>query len=429
MRSVGNGDGRKTVSPDPKLISRVTLLSLISEESPWCLDVAILATYCSLDLEYLTVKCRPYYLPREFTSAIITAVYIPPQAEVRKALDELYTVINNYETEHPEALFIMAGDFNKANLKSVLPKFHQHICPTRGDNTLDHCYSKIKGAYRSIPRTHFGKSDHKTALLLPADKQKPKRENPAKNVVQCWSEETEELLRDCLETVDWSIFNNSATNLNEYATTVTDFISKCVDDCVPKKAVRAFPNRKPWLNHEIDSLLKDRSEAFKTDDPDLRKKSRYDLRKAIRDAKREYQTKLESQTDSQQLWQGLNNITGYKPKPNSISGSSAPLPDELNAFYARFEQVTNNPLSSAPAVHNSPIPTITVSDVRMAFLKVNPRKVTGPDGIPGCALRACADQLAEVFTDIFNLSLLRSEVPTCFKKTTIRPVPKKNQAT
>ncbi|XP_072365270.1 uncharacterized protein [Scyliorhinus torazame] len=48
----------------------------------------------------------------------------------------------------------------------------------------------------------------------------------------------------------------------------------CVDDCVPKKAARTFPNWKPWLNREIDSLLKDRSELFKTDDPDLYKKSR-----------------------------------------------------------------------------------------------------------------------------------------------------------
>ncbi|XP_072372170.1 uncharacterized protein [Scyliorhinus torazame] len=285
--------------------------------------------------------------------------------------------------------------------------------------------SKIKGTYHSIPRPHFGKSDHKTVLLLPAYKQILKRENPAKKVVQCWSEETEELLRDCLETVDWSIFKNSAPNLNEYATTVTDSISKYVDDCVPKKTVRTFPNRKPWLNREIDSLLKDRSEAFKSDDPDLYRKSRYDLHKAIRDAKREYQTKLESQTDSRRLWQGLNNTTGYKVKPSSISGSSAPLPDELNAFYARFEQVTNNPLSSAPAAHNSPIPT----EVRSAFLKVNPRKATGPDGTPGRALRACADQLAEMFGDIFNLSLLHSKVPTCFNKTTIIPVPKKNQAT
>eukprot|EP00061_Rhincodon_typus_P012316 g37966.t1 len=38
------------------------------------------------------------------------------------------------------------------------------------------------------------------------------------------------------------------------------------------------------------------------------------------------------------------------------------------------------------------------------------------------------DQLAELFADIFNLSLLQSEVPTYFKKTTIILVPKKNHA-
>ena len=34
------------------------------------------------------------------------------------------------------------------------------------------------------------------------------------------------------------------------------------------------------------------------------------------------------------------------------------------------------------------------------------------------------NQLASVFTDIFNLSLTESVVPTCFKQTTIVPVPK-----
>eukprot|EP00061_Rhincodon_typus_P007484 g29226.t1 len=49
----------------------------------------------------------------------------------------------------------------------------------------------------------------------------------------------------------------------------------------------------------------------------------------------------------------------------------------------------------------------------------------GLGGVPGRALRSCADHLAKVFTDIFNLTLLQPEVPTCFKKTTIIPVPKK----
>lgn len=28
---------------------------------------------------------------------------------------------------HPEAAFIIVGDFNNSNLKTVLPKFYQHV--------------------------------------------------------------------------------------------------------------------------------------------------------------------------------------------------------------------------------------------------------------------------------------------------------------
>lgn len=41
----------------------------------------------------------------------------------------------------------------------------------------------------------------------------------------------------------------------------------------------------------------------------------------------------------------------------------------------------------------------------------NLRKVTGPDGIPGLVLEDCMDQLAEVFTRIFNQSLPQATVP------------------
>eukprot|EP00061_Rhincodon_typus_P012261 g37887.t1 len=68
---------------------------------------------------------------------------------------------------------------------------------------------------------------------------------------------------------------------------------------------------------------------------------------------------------------------------------------------------------------------VTAADVRLVFLRINPRKVTCPDRVPDRALGSCADQLAEIFTDIFNLSFLQAEVPTCFKKATIIPVPKK----
>ncbi|XP_041843488.1 uncharacterized protein LOC121641437 [Melanotaenia boesemani] len=59
------------------------------------------------------------------------------------------------------------------------------------------------------------------------------------------------------------------------------------------------------------------------------------------------------------------------------------------------------------------------TDVYTALSRISPRKAAGPDGIHGRVLRACVEQLAGIFTDIFNLSLAQAVVPTCFKTTSI----------
>lgn len=60
--------------------------------------------------------------------------------------------------------------------------------------------------------------------------------------------------------------------------------------------------------------------------------------------------------------------------------------------------------------------------------RTNAHKAAGPDGIPSWVLRKCAEQLTEVFTDIFNLSLAQATVPLCFKTTSIVPAPKHSSA-
>ncbi|KAF7708686.1 hypothetical protein HF521_017743, partial [Silurus meridionalis] len=72
---------------------------------------------------------------------------------------------------------------------------------------------------------------------------------------------------------------------------------------------------------------------------------------------------------------------------------------------------------------------LSSTDVCNALSRISAHKAAGPDNIPGRVLRACAEQLAGVFTDIFNLSLAQAAVPTCFKCTSIVPVPKHSNAT
>ena len=90
--------------PYPQSISRVWVLIILCVLLPiagkkkgggvcfminytWCDcdNIKELKSFCSPDLEYLTTKCRPYFLPRELSSVIVTAVYIPPVTPVQCA--------------------------------------------------------------------------------------------------------------------------------------------------------------------------------------------------------------------------------------------------------------------------------------------------------------------------------------------------------
>ncbi len=69
---------------------------------------------------------------------------------------------------------------------------------------------------------------------------------------------------------------------------------------------------------------------------------------------------------------------------------------------------------------------VCVEDVNRVFRK---QKSSGPDDISPACLKVCADQLAPIFTKIFNRSLELCEVPCCFKRSTIIPIPKKPKIT
>ncbi len=159
----------------------------------WCdeRNIHSIKSFCSPDLEFHMLPCRPFWLPREFTAIIITAVYIPSHANTDQALRELCRNISEQETAHPDAAFVVTGVFNKANFRTIAPKYFQHITiNTRGDRVLDHCYTSFRDAYKSLPCPPFGTSDHSSVLLLPAYSQKLKREAPSGQSSAGWTNRT-----------------------------------------------------------------------------------------------------------------------------------------------------------------------------------------------------------------------------------------------
>jgi hypothetical protein len=122
---------------------------------------------------------------------------------------------------------------------------------------VDHCYSNFRDAYKALPRPPFGKADHDSILLFPAYRQKLKQEAPALRSVQRWSEQSDSTLQDCFDHVDWDMFHiASNNNIDEYADSVSEFISKCIGDVVPTATIKTFPNQKLWIDGSIRLKLK-----------------------------------------------------------------------------------------------------------------------------------------------------------------------------
>ncbi len=160
-------------------------------------------------------------------------------------------------------------------------------------------------------------------------------------------------------------------------------------------------------------------------------------RRAIRAAKRRYSERIESHfqlNDSRRMWQGLKTICSSGNKSSAEVRADPLLAEELNnLLYGRFElqwrrdsaeQRVKKQQTEQRCLVLSPFQRTTFGG---ELKRVNVRKAAGPDGITGRVLRSCADQLAGLFTSIFNESLATSVVPTLFKKSVIIPVPKNSK--
>ncbi|KAK3507224.1 hypothetical protein QTP70_011003 [Hemibagrus guttatus] len=236
---------------------------------------------------------------------------------------------------------------------------------------------------------------------------------------------------------------NETTDLDELTDTVTSYISFCEDMCILTRTFLSFSNNKPWFSGKLIQLCRAKQDAFRSGDKILYNQARNTLNKEIRVAKRKYSERLKKQfsaNDPAAVWSGLKNMTNYKTSaPCSVVNQQ--LADDLNVFYCRFEKPSltlfthpdlhpshpltppANPLCLPPATQN--ILKFCEEDMFWVFKKQKTRKAPGPDGVSPACLKVCTDQLAPIFTQIFNRSLVQCEVPHCFKCSTIIPVPKK----
>ncbi|KAK7922573.1 hypothetical protein WMY93_009475 [Mugilogobius chulae] len=383
---------------------------------------------CNKDIELLAVSMRPYYLPREFTHVIVIAVYVPPSANAETACETLLSCTSTLQTQHPQALFLISGDFNHSSPASVLPTFTQYVtCPTRDNRTLDLFFVNAKEAYSSSPLPPLGRADHNIVHLRPVYQPIVHRQPVVSRVVKRWSPESEEALRDCFDTTVWTeLCDPHGEDINAMTECITDYINFCFENTVPSRTVRCFSNNKPWINPDIKALLKEKKRAFKSGNKDRLRTAQKKLRRKIRRAKAAYRRRMEQQLQNQNIsavWRSLKHISGFKPPPVQTEGDQQWV-NELNSHFLSpaHHYTWTHPSPSAPPP--APALSVTAAQVRRQLKRIKTRKAAGPDCISPRLLKSCADELCGVMEHVFNMSLKLRVVPQLWKTSCVVPVPK-----
>ncbi len=309
----------------------------------WCdpRNISILSRSCSPHLEHLSIICRPFYLPREFSAVIATAVYIPPQADTSLALSKLHEELSGYINKHPDAASIIAGDFNKANLRKVMPtsismypvqpedRIHWIIATLslRMPTKLVPCQPSVSlitrpfSSHRNITKDRSGIPgvEGSDALVLPL-----------------WS---------YAAGVSWwrrlGHVRASSADVSEFTDVALSFVYMLTDQATETVTIRTFSNQKPWVDRTIRAAVNQRTAAYNagllSGNMSDYKVSCYALRRAVRAAKLRYRERIESHfqlNDSRRMWQGLKTICSSGNNPSAEVRADPLLAEELNTSTA-----------------------------------------------------------------------------------------------
>ncbi|XP_073668918.1 uncharacterized protein [Paramisgurnus dabryanus] len=438
----------------------------------WCNTghVTVKEIICCPDIELLAVSLRPYYMPRELSHAIVVCVYIPPRALADNACEAIHSVVARLLARHPEAFIAITGDFNHVTLDSTLSAFYQFVnCPTRKNRTIDLMYANVKDAYTASPLPPLGRSDHNLVFLRPLYIPIVRRQPTTIRSFRKWSPEAEATLRDCFESTDWNVLQEPyGDDIEGVTNCTTDYVNFCLDNVVPTRSVRCFPNNKPWITCDVKDLLNEKKRAFKEGDHMKLRSVQGELKRKLKEAKEEYKKKVEQklqENNMKEVWQGMKIITGCKKKSGVVEGDEVRA-NQLNQFYNRFDcpspaamscptnishalpisacpQHAHSPFHASATAYSpqpvstdaplppivnkgtQPLPFITAYQVKRELSRLRPGKAAGPDRVCPRLLKACAAELAVPLQHVFNLSLRLGKVPALWKTSCLIPVPKK----
>jgi hypothetical protein len=395
---------------------------------------------------------------------VIAAFYRPPnrveESYLKTAQEEIAAIRHKNKT----AVLIVAGDFNLPDInwstmsiegshypRRVNETFLNLIAdnnleqqvdfPTRKENILDiilttHPSYKI----RCKPLPSIGNSDHDIVLYdtsITAIRQKP-----SKRKLFLWKRANLEKIK--ADIVKHNNDRNAQDGAEEAWNNFKKMLLATIQKNVPSKYTEARHSL-PWMTGKIKRCIKRKQKAHKKARRTKKKKDRdryrrlqLEARFLIRDSNRQYMEDVVSENhkgNPKKFWayvkskrQDSSGVPPLKDKDGFVRSDSLTKAEILNA---QFQSVyTRESMSHLPDMGSKQQPDmdriiVNRRGVQNLLEKLNPHKAPGPDGVSPFILRAAAEEIAPILTDIYQKSLDTGVVPIDWKEAVIVPAYKK----
>ena len=420
---------------------------------------------CPDELECLTVE-----IIKPHSKGFLVSTWYRPESPV--ALFNVFeNMIGQIDSEGLE-LYLLGDlncemrphiiDHNRKHIVNVMDIYglHQLINePTRitatSESLIDLCLTNCSEKITHSGVLHLGISDHSLVFMTRKSKMERSRVHKAIQFRSLKNFCKADFLADLAE-IDWKAITGPADDPNKSWQNWKSCLMSVIDKHAPIRHKRIRGKKCPWISHEVLQKMRVRdflkSSHAQTKDPAIwlqYKKARNTANSALKAAKRKYFSEnLETSAKNQRkTWKLLNELLSKQPSKSAVAEIKlvdkvlGAAPDIAEALNTHFTNVGANLARGIPSTSVDPLSylidtessfsfqKITANDVANLISKLDTKKATGLDNIPGKFLKMAGDIVAPSLSAIFNQSMSTGIFPFDWKKARVTPIFKNGNKT
>jgi len=389
--------------------------------------------YIKKDISYIlpniknnnNLEILPIFLP--VSKILVIAIYHPywgDNIQHDNTIDFLFSIIKEIQSEFTRFNndIIILGDFNdlRFKLNSLCSTFK--LCnivdfPTRGDATLDCCFTNLYKHFKTECLAPVGKSDHNMFKCMP---KRLKKQKDNFKLIPDYSPSNREKFNAMLNNVDFSFADNilNTADFDYQFDYFIQILDSLITHCFPIRKIRCKRNSLPWVNDTIRICISKRNAAHKSGNIHLFKHYRKKVTQMLRIAKMNYAKKVKH-LDSKSEWKTIKRLANLDK--NKENPSVRISPESFLDYFSSIQPDDDYEFDDFENLAKANV-FITSNDIYEAVKKL--KKGGGCPFIQPWMIKNNLDCISKTLSIFFNASFSLGYVPKAMKRAIIKPIAK-----